>query len=101
MPSHPRVMETSQIFFTVYTCLTAIITPKINAKDGYQNFAFNIEVFFKLPYWVINWKKLSNYSRCCPILPFSSVAQLGLTLCDPVDYSAPGFPVHHQLPELS
>ena len=22
-----------------------------------------------------------------------------LTLCDPVDYSTPGFPVHHQLPE--
>ena len=30
----------------------------------------------------------------------SSVAQSGLTLCDPVDCSTPGFPVHHQLPEL-
>ena len=30
---------------------------------------------------------------------FSSVAQLCLTLCDPVDYSTPGFPVHHQLSE--
>lgn len=49
MPSHPRVMEPSQIFFTVYNCLAAIITPKINAKDGYWNFAFNIEVFFPTP----------------------------------------------------
>ena len=24
-----------------------------------------------------------------------------LTLCDPMDYSTPGFPVHHQLPELT
>ena len=24
-----------------------------------------------------------------------------LTLCDPMDLSTPGFPVHHQLPELS
>ena len=32
---------------------------------------------------------------------FSSVAQLCLTLCDPMDCSAPGFPVHHQLPELA
>ena len=32
---------------------------------------------------------------------FSSVAQLCPTLCDPRDGSTPGFPVHHQLPELA
>ena len=31
----------------------------------------------------------------------SSVTQLCLTLCDPMDCSTPGFPVHHQLPELT
>ena len=30
---------------------------------------------------------------------FSSVAQLCPTLCDPMDCSTPGFPVHHQLPK--
>ena len=30
----------------------------------------------------------------------SSVAQLCLTLCNPMDYSTPAFPVHHQLLEL-
>ena len=30
---------------------------------------------------------------------FSSVAELCLTPCDPLDCSTPGFPVHHQLPE--
>ena len=30
----------------------------------------------------------------------SSVAQLSLTLCDPMDCSTPGLPVHHQLPEF-
>ena len=30
---------------------------------------------------------------------FSSVAQLCPTLCDPMDHSTPGLPVHHQLPE--
>ena len=29
----------------------------------------------------------------------SSVAQLCPTLSDTMDYSTPGFPVHHQLPE--
>ena len=32
---------------------------------------------------------------------FSSVAQSCLTLCDPIDCSPPGFPVHLQLPELA
>ena len=31
---------------------------------------------------------------------FSSVAQLGLTLRDPMNRSSPGLPVHHQLPEF-
>ena len=32
---------------------------------------------------------------------FSSVAQSCPTLCDPMDHSMPGFPVHHQLPEFT
>ena len=32
---------------------------------------------------------------------FSSVAQSCLTLCDPMDFSMPGFPVHHQLLECT
>ena len=32
-------------------------------------------------------------------LVFSSIQSL--SLCDPMDYSTPGFPVHHQLPELA
>ena len=35
------------------------------------------------------------------IFQFSSVAHSYLTLCDPMDCSTPGFPVHHQLPELT
>ena len=33
--------------------------------------------------------------------PFSSVTQSCLILCDPMDCSMPGFPVHHQLLELA
>ena len=32
---------------------------------------------------------------------FSSVAQLCLTLCDPMEWSKSGLPVHHQLPEFA
>ena len=30
-----------------------------------------------------------------------SVAQSCLTLCDPMNYSTPGLPVHHHLPEFT
>ena len=32
---------------------------------------------------------------------FRSVAQSSLTLCNPMDWSTPGFPIHHQLLEFS
>ena len=35
------------------------------------------------------------------LVQFSSVVQLCLTLCDPMDWSTPVFPAHHQLPELA
>ena len=59
-------------------------------------------------------KKCSNCvtwsSKLCMVWPlldlcsfssvqFSSVAQSGLTLCNPMNHSTPGLPIHHQLPE--
>ena len=54
-----------------------------------------------------NAKKLKILNACeyiytyiyIYIYQFSSVAQLCLTLCDPVNRSMPGLPVHHQLLE--
>ena len=51
----------------------------------------------KIIWWII-------YKLCYSIhliFSFSSVAQSCLTLCDPMDYSMPGLPVHHQLLELA
>ena len=36
-----------------------------------------------------------------PSVQFSSVAQSCPTLCDPMNCSTPGLPVHHQLPEFT
>ena len=51
-------------------------------------------------------KECSNYRTIALIshsssLQFSSVTQSCPTLCDPMDCSTPGLPVHHQLPELA
>ena len=49
--------------------------------------------------WLIHvnvWQKPPQY---CKVIQFSSVAQSCPTLCDPMNRSTPGLPVHHQLPE--
>ena len=49
---------------------------------------------------VLGIKPSSSTSFQFSSVQFSSVAQSYPTLCDPMDYSTPGLPVHHQLPEL-
>ena len=49
-------------------------------------------ILFQLNYQGIPWA----YS-----IQFSSDTQSCLTLCNPMNHSTPGFPVHHQLPELA
>ena len=44
--------------------------------------------------------QVDSFTRLSSV-QFSSVAQLCLTLCDPIDCNSPGLPVHHQLPELA
>ena len=45
--------------------------------------------------------QISTDGRMLKEIQFSSVAQLCLTLCDPMNCSMPGLPVHHQLPEFT
>ena len=60
----------------------------------------------------LNWSANDSPSSCVRVLndlpasylqlvQFNSVAQSCLTLCDPMDFSTPGLPVHHQLPEFT
>ena len=54
------------------------------------------------------YPNLNNYLTSCMLskqpacsVQFSSVTQSCPTLCDPMDYSMPGLPVHHQLLEFT
>ena len=52
----------------------------------------------------LQFKKTISVGLYCDSLlhTFSSVQSLSCpTLCNPMDCSTPGFPVHHQLPELT
>ena len=60
----------------------------------------SIRVFSNKSALCIRWPTNS----CKDVQPcslFSSVAQSCLTLCDPMNHSTPGLPVHHQLPEFT
>ena len=57
----------------------------------------------KLPLWLFSLSLVYFTKSFNKILfvQFSSVAQSCLTLCDPMNRSTPGLPVHHQLPEFT
>ena len=49
----------------------------------------------------MTWISIYWGLHLCFFIQFSSVTQSCLTLCDPMDCSKPGLPVHHQLPEFT
>ena len=54
-----------------------------------------VSIILKFPTKIVDQKASQGNSQ------FSSVTQLCPTLCDPMNYSMPGLPVHHQLPEFT
>ena len=53
------------------------------------------------PWLWLHILKASNVTFSIQWVQFSSVAQSCPTLCDPMNCSTPGLPVHHQLPEFT
>jgi len=47
------------------------------------------------------YKNILDLLQSLNIFLFSSVAQSCPTLCNPINHSRPGLPVHHQLPEFT
>ena len=71
-------------------------------KSLLQHHSMKASILLYTLYWKDSWTDhgLDIHLRTC-MFSFSSVAQSCLTLCDPMNCSTPGFPVHHQLPELA
>ena len=64
-----------------------------------NNAAVNIEVH--VSFWVSDFFFFTYISRHGITVQYSSVTQLCLTLCSPMDCSTPNLPVHHQLLEFT
>ena len=65
--------------------------------------AYFLILFMSYKAFLKNWtiEEIGILAEHPSSVPFSSVSQSCPTLCDPMDYSMPGFPVHHQFPELT
>ena len=73
-------------------------------KAGSAAFSHNYSVSQYCSNWSIDpWKCFKPHFTPGPSMhvQFSSVAQSSLTVCNPMNCSMPGFPVHQQLPELT
>ena len=85
-----RPLSNSEIFLD--TTMSIYLRPCRKVRDGQKHFKCDLCVS----------EKITSPPQTMPTsVQFSSVTQLCLTLCNPVDYSTPGFPVHHQYPELA
>ena len=68
----------------------------------------NLRIYSKSYFWLLfcfwsnpELKLYTSSNEEIKVSQFSSVAQSCLTLCDSMDCSTPGFPVYHQLSELT
>ena len=87
-------------FFTVQLSHPYMITGKIIALTRWTFVGKVMSLLFNiLSSFVITF--LPRSKRFTHSVQFSSVAQSCPTLCDPMNRSTPGLPVHHQLPEFT
>ena len=98
----------SKIIFVLNKVLSEII---LNQKLWYESAVFRNKDLIILcisGHLVTWWFQLGACELGFPwnidviyVVQFSSVTQSCPTLCDPMNHSTPGLPVHHQLPEFT
>ena len=88
---------------SIFSSIEEVKKSKLMRKCKYfssflSSFCFKLFYFFKEKRGLWKFLLLTKSNK---ILQFSSVAQPCPTLCDPMNHSTPGLPVHHQLPEFT
>ena len=84
--------------------LLYIITQKVaftHEKEIWQILALQTHCTKNAPVLSINFSQTQVRCSWINLNQFSSVTQSCPTLCDSMNHSTPGLPVHHQLPESS
>ena len=89
------IWSTKPKIFTIWSFTKKLCCPSSRVPFRINtNLTYSLENPSSQPFW-----NITTYAHFQ--FQFSSVAQSCPTLCSPIDWSTPGFPVHHQLPELT
>ena len=90
IPPSPSLTESRRLFYTSVSLLLSCI----------QGYRYHLSKFhiYALVYCIGVFLSVLLHTVS---VQFSSVAQSCPTLCDPMNCSMPGLPVHHQLPEFT
>ena len=88
--SHPYMTTGKTIVLTRWTFVAKVVSLLFNMLSR-----LIIAFLLRSKHLLIPWLQSPS------TVMFSSVAQLCPTLCDPMNCSTPGLPVHHQLPEFT
>jgi len=91
-----RPVRTQRLSWTEVSWNTAIRTHKLSIIIICKHLDQKREMRVLVRRWARKAWKAEHFSR-----KFSSATQSCPTLCDSMECSMPGFPVHHQLPELT
>ena len=86
------------LFYQPESCMMLLIHPQSKNPLTYPWFV-SLESGFLCSSWISFASRLWIFGPISSV-QFSSVAQLCLTLCDPMNHSMPGLPVHHPFPEF-
>ena len=100
LPSRlPHNIEQSSPCYTVGPCWLSILNTAVcTCWSKLPNYPF--PPFFPLA-TISSFFKSLNLFLFCKSYQIRSVAQSCPTLCNPMNHSMPGLPVHHQLPEFT
>ena len=106
---HSKTVKLSNSFLRSCSCLF-ILSPNCKARIGpSENSVNSYTIKFIIAYKPKNCPPKTAWNirdkdegyLLYTYIQFSSVAQLCPTLCDPMNLSMPGLPIHHQLPEFT
>ena len=100
-----RVFAMTSVFSwqnSVSLCPASFCTPRPNLPvtpgiSWLPTFAFQLPIMKRTSFGGVSSRRSCRSSSD----QIRSVAQSCPTLCDPMNHSTPGFPVHHQLPEFT
>ena len=90
----PLSVSREGVFLSLHSQSKTGMAPWKNHFTSQYSKAFSV--------WNVTFhKRFCMYSESISSVQFSSVTQLCPTLCDPINCSTPGLPVHHQLLEFT